>query len=442
MALAERTLSSNTATTDGATTLSVTPTGQQENDWILLGVVSAGGTGAHSNTAGGLSRATAADIAGGTVTVASTWKKKCGASESGTTYTFDFGGSTRRACIIAICYSGGDGTDIVESAPAGVSSGASATSLAVTGVDPADVGTVHVIWEFSRMAGGETQSFTAPTNYTELFEVLTAHATNANAAAAVSTRALPDANATGDQTFTVSNNDRLTGASVLLKPSSGTSVTVTPSAVATTASLPAASVSAGVTLTPDAIATTASLPAASVSIGTTVTPATIATTVAVPQATPVTGGSVTVSPATIAATVSVPAAAVSAGSTVTPSAIATSASLPAASPSAGSTVTPAAIATTIGVPAASPAAHATASPAVLTATISLPAASLSAGATVSPAAIGAVVALPLTAVLGTVAKATSVAAVTATATSVPAVSATATSVPAVSAGRTSTATVG
>jgi len=217
MALGVRTLASNTATTDGATTLSVSPTGMEQFDWLIIGVCSAGGTGAHTNTAGGLSRATAADIAGGTVTVASTWKKKCGAGEAGP-YTFSFGGSTRRAVIIAVAYSGGDATDIVESAPAGVASGASDSSLAVPGVDPAGLGTTHLVWEFSRTAGGVQQDFNAITNYPETVEVSSTHATNANANAAVSTRALPNANATGDITFSVVTADRLSGTSVLLKP--------------------------------------------------------------------------------------------------------------------------------------------------------------------------------------------------------------------------------
>jgi hypothetical protein len=214
VAIAERTLSSNTATTNGATTLSVSPTGMQENDWLVFWVVSAGGTGAHSNTAGSCTRVHN-DLAGGTTIVTSSWKKKCGASEAGP-YTFDFGGSTRRAVIIARAYSGCDSTDAVEAAPTQTTDNP-VTSLAVTGVDPASTGGLHIVLQASRAAGGASQSFTPPTNYTEKNDLGTSHATNANAFAAWAERALPDANATGDQTFTAASSERLNGGSILLK---------------------------------------------------------------------------------------------------------------------------------------------------------------------------------------------------------------------------------
>jgi hypothetical protein len=215
VALAPRTLASNTATTNGATTLSVSPTGMQENDWLIFSVCSAGGTGAHSNTAGSATRVHN-DLAGGTVIVTSTWKKKCGPSESGP-YTFSFGGSTRRAVILCRAYSGGDPTDIVEEAPTQVS-GNSVSSLAVTGVDPAATGGLHVVLGFSRTAAAVSQDFTEPTNYPIQLETGSSSGASANAFAAWFERALPDASATGSITFTTSVADRLNGASILLKP--------------------------------------------------------------------------------------------------------------------------------------------------------------------------------------------------------------------------------
>lgn len=216
MPLAQRTLVSFTTVTTSGITASVTPTGQQEGDWILVGVEAAGGTGAHTNTAGDLERVHD-DVNGGNTVICSSWKKKCGAGESGTTYTFSNGsGSNRRWAIWVLCYSGGDPTDIVESAPTGTTG--SSTTLAATGVDPAATDAVHVIWACQRTAAGVDATFTAPTNYTKLTpELYTASggATNSNLVPMV--RALPDANATGDQTITSNVNDRLVAMSVLLK---------------------------------------------------------------------------------------------------------------------------------------------------------------------------------------------------------------------------------
>lgn len=213
MTIAVRTLASNTASTNGATTLSVSPTGMQENDWLIFWVVSVGGTGAHSNTAGSATRVHN-DLSSGSVIVTSSWKKKCGAGEAGP-YTFDFGGSSRRAVILCRAYSGCDSTDAVEEAPTQTT--ASATSLAVTGVDPAGTGGLHIVLGASRVASGVTQNFTEPASYPEQLEVQTNHATNPNADAAWFERALPNASATGSITFTVSSSDRLNGGSILLK---------------------------------------------------------------------------------------------------------------------------------------------------------------------------------------------------------------------------------
>lgn len=219
MALSRRTLTSPTATTGtgSATSISVTPTGQQENDWVIIWVCSAGGADTHSNTAGGLTRVHADQSTGSTITTSS-WKKKCGAGESGTTYTIS-SGTSRRWAIAVECWSGGDPTDVVEDAPAQVTA-SGASSLGVTGVDPANTGGVCLVLEASRIAAGTTQTFGPPTNYTEQHELQSSHATNPNAAIAISTRVLPDASATGTLTFTVSTADRLNGGSILLKPQS------------------------------------------------------------------------------------------------------------------------------------------------------------------------------------------------------------------------------
>lgn len=213
--------------------------------------------------------------------------------------------------------------------------------------------------------------------------------------------------------------------------------TVTPAVVAATAALPAATVSAGSTPTPATIAATAGMPAATISAGSTPTPATIATVAALPAVTVSAGGSATATPATVAATVALPAATVSAGSTVTPAAIAASTALPAVTVSAGSTVTPATLPVAAALPAAAPTASSTVTPATIAAVTAVPTASLLAAAAVNPATLTVTVTFPLATVAGTTAKGSSAPTVTQTVASTPAVTAIRTSSSAVTATATS-----
>jgi hypothetical protein len=226
MALAERALASNTAdtgTTGGVQTISVTPTGMQQDDWLIFLLVSNGGTAAHSNTAGGVSRLHAADTASGTAFFVSTWKKKCDAGEAGP-YTFQVFTSNRRAALGCLCYSGGDATDIIDTAVAFVDPGANQSAVTITGATPGDTGRVHLLLTvFGSSAGAALANVPSwPTNYAEKLDFTSANVTLSNAAQAWGSRALPDANATGNQTVTLSVAvGRLMGASVLLKPAAG-----------------------------------------------------------------------------------------------------------------------------------------------------------------------------------------------------------------------------
>ena len=194
-----RGLAANTATTDGAASLSVSPTGMATNDWLIFTVVSVGGAATHTNTAGGCTQIGSALTQGSTTTM-SRWKKKAGAGEAGP-YSFAFA-ATLRAVVVVRAYVGGDATDIVEDAPA--LQGTSAQSLALTGVDPAAVGGWHLLAEASNSAAGASVTFTQPAGYTERHDLATGHATNANACLGFAERVLADDAATGTQTFSIS----------------------------------------------------------------------------------------------------------------------------------------------------------------------------------------------------------------------------------------------
>lgn len=232
MAVAGRILAGNVATTNGATSLIVSPTGMEPGDWLIFWIVSAGGTGAHSNTAGDASRVHA-DLAGGSTIVTSSWKRKCAADEAGS-YTFDFGGSTRRAVILCRAFFGCHPDDAVEAAPDQVT-GNTVSALTVPSVDPALAGGLHVVLEASRINGGSIQAFTPPPGYFEVLEAGSAHASNANAYAAWSERLLVDGSATGAVTFAVDTADRINGASLLLKPAPEGSMAGSPQHITLTA---------------------------------------------------------------------------------------------------------------------------------------------------------------------------------------------------------------
>jgi len=95
-----------------ATTFSLTPTGQQQDDWLVIFVVTVGGAATITNTAGGLTEITGQLTQGATTTV-SLWKKKCGAGESGTTYTWTVATGRRWAGIVT-CWGGVDPIDVVD----------------------------------------------------------------------------------------------------------------------------------------------------------------------------------------------------------------------------------------------------------------------------------------------------------------------------------------
>ena len=222
----QRTLASDTTEATTGSSASVTPTGQQTDDWVIVAVGAAGGTGAITNTAGGLTKI-GSDINAGNTIICALFKKKCGAGESGTTYTFESGsGANRRWTIDVTAWIDGDPTDIVEEA--GTANTVNSNTVNAPSVDPLDTLRVHYISAWQRTAANVNGTFTEPTNYTKLRELYSGSsgATNSNYAPMV--RELPNANATGLLAVNSDNTNWLAANSILLKGSSVSTVNLTP----------------------------------------------------------------------------------------------------------------------------------------------------------------------------------------------------------------------
>lgn len=194
--------------------------------------------------------------------------------------------------------------------------------------------------------------------------------------------------------------------------SAGQSISVQPAAVATSAALPA--VGASVSASPAVTATVVSLPAAATSTDAAVQPAAVAVGVSTPQV----AASVTAGPAVTAVVVSLPQAAAGAATVVTPAPVAATVALPAGSVALTATATPTAISCPVALPQAAPVIEggAVVAPAAIACTVSAPLALSAAQTVVSPAVAAVLAALPTLAVL---AAATAIPGVVAALASVP-----------------------
>jgi hypothetical protein len=219
---------------------------------------------------------------------------------------------------------------------------------------------------------------------------VTSHGTAAsNARIAGQTKVALD---TGTQTYnlTITNRDWCQMAAIF-----GVFVgdaTASPAVIARSFTLPAASLQLGASVTQTAIAAPAALPAATFSSPATQSPAVLATVAALPAATLSAGVSATQT--AIASVAALPAATLSAGASSTQTAIATTAALPAATFSSAATESPAVIAAVAALPAASPSTGASVAQTAIATVAALPAATFSSAATVEPAVVPVVAALP------------------------------------------------
>src|SRR6266508_4507388 len=231
--IVRRALTADTAVSGGTSvnSLSISPTGMVQDDWLLFFVVSVGGVSTHSNTAGGCTDLGSQFLQGSTTAV-SMWKKKAGVAEAGP-YTFD-AGAARRWAIIATCWTGADPTDVVDGANVS-SEGAAAQQLDHNSLTPGAAFDWHIIATASNTTAPDDGlvSFAQPGGYEELAEVASTHATSANARASLAVRELPDTSATGVQSVTITGgvNRQLAGFEVVIRvPATGaTPISVTDS---------------------------------------------------------------------------------------------------------------------------------------------------------------------------------------------------------------------
>jgi len=152
--ITRRTLAANTAASSTTTSsLSVTPTGQVENDWMLALVASVGGANTITSASGWTEVGTQFEQA--TTTVGSLWKKKAGAAEAGP-YQWD-GLNARRMGIIVVAYTGPDPTDVVDGANVS-SEGATAQQLDHNSLTPGAAFDWHILATCSNSASGRRAS--------------------------------------------------------------------------------------------------------------------------------------------------------------------------------------------------------------------------------------------------------------------------------------------
>lgn len=180
-------------------------------------------------------------------------------------------------------------------------------------------------------------------------------------------------------------------------PTLRSSQTATPTTIAATVSVPSPTVRGTAISTPSVVAATASVPTPTLSGTATATPTTVTVTTAVPTPTAIGtigGVDATATPATIAATVTVPSPTASGTAIASPAVVAAAASVPSPTTRGTALASPAAVAATVTVPSPTTRATAIASPAVVAVTTTVPAPTTSGAAIASPAVVAAVVAVP------------------------------------------------
>lgn len=178
-----------------------------------------------------------------------------------------------------------------------------------------------------------------------------------------------------------------------LRPSA-TNATVTPSAVAGTAGVPAPTVQAGAGVAASAVAATGSIPAAVLLAGSGVTPGAVAAVAAVPSPTLAAGSIYTAG--TVTATAAIPAPSVSAGGSalVTPSSVAAVSSVPAQTMVTGSTVPAGTVTASASVPARTMSTGSTVAAVSVQVIAAVPSAVIQAGSRVTPTTVTGTAGVP------------------------------------------------
>jgi len=219
--ITRRALAANTAASSTSTSsLSVTPTGQVEGDWMLAFVATVGGANTITSASGWTEVGT--QVTQATTTTGSLWKKKAGASEAGP-YQWD-GASARRMGIIVVAYTGADPTDVIDGANVSAE-GATAQQLDHDSLTPGAAFDWHILCTCSNTATPDDDAvhFNQPAGYAEQAEISSTHASSANVRMALADRELLDTSATGVASVTIDGgvNRSLVGFEVVIRVPSG-----------------------------------------------------------------------------------------------------------------------------------------------------------------------------------------------------------------------------
>src|SRR5210317_1279620 len=242
-------------------------------------------------------------------------------------YTFSWSTSSRVAGWI-VRISGADPTTPISADTSTTGSG--------NAPDPPASGTVssgnYLAVAHFGIEGKNAAGATAPTNYTlaQAVETSGSGSQTTHCGVGVASRQLTGITSEDPGTFSTGNDGYAVG-TILVKEYVPPNVTVSPAVIATAATVPAPTITAGsgVTVSPSVVATAATTPVVTVQINDGASPVTITATTTMPAVTVSTGTGVTVSPAAIAGAVSTPAVTVTGDGNVAAATVAGAATTPA-----------------------------------------------------------------------------------------------------------------
>jgi|SRR5210317_503913 len=311
-------------------------------------------------------------------------------------YTFSWSTSSRVAGWI-VRISGADPTTPISADTSTTGSG--------NAPDPPASGTVssgnYLAVAHFGIEGKNAAGATAPTNYTlaQAVETSGSGSQTTHCGVGVASRQLTGITSEDPGTFSTGNDGYAVG-TILVKEYVPPNVTVSPAVIATAATVPAPTITAGsgVTVSPSVVATAATTPVVTVQINDGASPVTITATTTMPAVTVSTGTGVTVSPAAIAGAVSTPAVTVTGDGNVAAATVAGAATTPAptVTQGAGVTVNAVTVATAATTPAATAKVNDGASPATIVAVATVPAVTIttSVDVTINAATIAGVAGVP------------------------------------------------
>src|SRR5210317_409322 len=242
-------------------------------------------------------------------------------------YTFSWSSTSRVAGWI-VRISGADPTTPISADTSTTGSGSTP--------DPPASGTVssgdYLAVAHFGIEGKNADGATAPTNYTlaQAVETSGGGSQTTHCGVGVASRQLTGITSEDPGTFSTGNDGYAVG-TILVKEYVPPNVTVSPAVIATAATVPAPTITAGsgVTVSPSVVATAATTPVVTVQINDGASPVTITATTTMPAVTVSTGTGVTVSPAAIAGAVSTPAVTVTGDGNVAAATVAGAATTPA-----------------------------------------------------------------------------------------------------------------